>query len=234
MALPHLATPLEDFFDETLHTGSYAKGTKGLGPVATKILAARTKTQQAVNARNEAKDHVVMANVAKSLAWDELREPLESLELQTAAHFDKDRPGYAKVFAQTVPALMRTSEDARAEALKPVLEFARKPGHTGKLAAAAKEVIAAWDEYQATAKESTEADEALATAIANVAAAKQAGIITMREADGTLRITYSGNPGQAKKFFRVRPKSSEAAQKAPADSSEEEAPPATPPAEPEK
>lgn len=201
MAIPNENTALDEYFDDLLFTGAYLSGSRGLAPLGKKVLAARKKVQEAVAMRNDANDEWMLAHVAQVVAWDALKEPLESLERHADAHFDRDRKGLRDVFKGSVPALLRTTQPNRVDALRSVVEFVAK-AHTGKLGVAAKEFREAWEQYQEAAKTEASADEKLTKAVAAVAEAKRRGVVAMRETDGSLRTTFAEQPGQARKFFR--------------------------------
>lgn len=204
MALPTETTALVDYFDDLLFTGAYLSGTKGLAPLGKRVLDARKKVQRAVQGRNEKRDALVLANVAQSIAWESVREPLESLERQTDAHFDKDRAGYAKVFALKTSVLLRASESSRGTALGSVVTFAtsRPPAKAGD---AAREFAQAWKAYTDAATASATAGKALSAAIGELSLAKREGVVLMRETDGTLRAKFAHDPKQARRFFRTKP-----------------------------
>jgi hypothetical protein len=168
-------------------------------------LTVRKAVQAAVTARNDARDAWMLASVAQTVAWDALREHLESFERQVAAHFDKDRKGYQQVFASTVPALLRTPPSGREDALKDVIAYAGKSGHSGKVASTGKELAAAWAHYQVEARAEKEATARLDQAVDAVLEAKRNGLVAMRETDGKLRSHFAAEPALAKRFFRSKP-----------------------------
>ena len=183
------------------------------------MLDARKKVQQAMAARNERSDQVVLANVAQAIAWDAMRAPLESLQRQATAHFDEDRVGHGKVFALSNAVLLQTSKGARPKAFQSVVTFAKRGGLPGKLGAAAKEFGSAWESYLSAAAGAEGAASALSAAVAAVGLARRQGIVVMRETEGTLRTKYAETPKEWRKFFRTKAKAKakrEAAPSAPA------------------
>jgi len=209
MSLPTETTALEAVFEDSLFTGAYLSGTKDpaeLPPIGKKVLDTRDKLQGAVNVRTKARDRATLANVAQAIAWDGLRSPVESLERQVDAFFDKDRKGYSGVLVQTPSALLRVPESSREEAFKPLVEFAKQTGLQGKVAAAAKAFLSAWDEYREAATRSAAAQAEFAKAVEAVATAKHGVVVAMRSADGSLRSINAENPKAGRKFFRGQQK----------------------------
>lgn len=202
MALPSETTAFDKYFDALLYTGARLSATKGLTTLGRKVLDARSGVQKNIVARNEANDADVLANVAQDIAWEGMAAPLASFDRQVTAHFDDDRDGYKAVFPLTQAALLRSVESVRQRALAPVIAFARKSGHQGRMAAAAKALVAAWDEYvEADARQQATAAR-LRKAYADLAAAKRHGVIVMREVEGSLRAKFAEEPKKWKRFFR--------------------------------
>lgn len=220
MALPTETTAFDKYFDALLYTGARLSGTKGLAALGKKVLDARTAVQKSVVARNDANDADVLANVAQDMAWDEMASPLASFERQVTAYFDDDRAGYKAVFPLTVAALLRSNESVRPRAFAPVIAFAKKSGHQGRLAAAARDLVEAWGEYETVSNRQQVTAERLRNAYAALAAAKRQGVVVMREVEGTLRAKFAEEPKLWKRFFSsnaaLKKKASQSAQPEPA------------------
>jgi len=228
MALPTEKTSFEQLYVDLLFTGAYLSGTQGLAPLGKKVLDARKQVLAQAAKRNEQADERVRAHAQLSIAWDVLGAPLISFERQAAAWFDEDQEGYAQVFPSTPKSMLKQPEIHRAEALAPVLAFAKQSGLSGKIALAAKALTSAWTDYAAAARESHAADQALAAAVKALHLTKIRGVVAMREIEGELRAKFAGDPKLWKRFFRVKSGKAEAEHAAPPAGSEP--PPVPPPA----